>query len=112
MNGKKILYSFLILVMGLIFLLPASAQMVEIDNPIEWDNFTDLAYAIIKFIFNIALAVVPIMFIIAGLFFITAAGDPEKIKKAKDMVLWTIIGFMVILMATGIIQAIQEIFEE
>ena len=112
MKDKKISYSFLILVIGLIFLIPASAQMVEIDNPIEWDNFTDLVHAIIKFIFNIALAIVPMIFIIAGFFFITAAGDPEKIKKAKDMVLWTIIGFMVILLANGIIQAIQEIFEE
>ena len=112
MKDKKISYSFLILVIGLIILLPTNAQMVEIDNPIKWDNFTDLAAGIIGFIFNLALAIVPIMFIIAGLAFITAAGDPEKIKRAKDMVLWTIIGFMLILMATGIIQVIQEIFEE
>ncbi|MCK4453849.1 hypothetical protein KAU51_00650 [Candidatus Parcubacteria bacterium] len=110
--NKKTLYVFLILVIGLIFLLPPNAQMVEIENPISSDSFADLAYNIIKFIFNVALAIVPIMFIIAGLAFITAAGDPEKIKRAKDMVWWTIIGFMVILLANGIIQAIQEIFEE
>ena len=112
MKDKKISYPFLILVIGLIFLIPANAQMAEIDNPIEWDNLTDLVHAIIKFIFNVALAVVPMMFIIAGLAFITAAGDPEKIKRAKDIVWWTAIGFMVILLADGIIKVIQEIFEE
>jgi len=111
MKDKKISYSFLILVIGLIFLLPANAQMVEIDNPITSDSFADLASKIIEFIFYIALAIAPIMFIVAGLAFITAAGDPEKIKRAKDIVLWTVIGLMIVLMATGIIQVIEEIFE-
>ena len=111
MKDKKISYSFLILVICLIFLLPANAQMVEIENPITSNSFTDLAQNILKFIFNVALAIVPIMFIIAGLAFITAAGDPEKIKRAKDIVLWTIIGFAIILLANTIIAVIQEIFE-
>ena len=81
-----------------------------IDNPIASTTFEDLVNSIINFIFYLALAIAPIMFIIAGFTFITAAGDPAKIQKAKDIVLWTAIGLIVVLMATGIIKVIQEIF--
>ncbi|MGB2762555.1 MAG: pilin [Minisyncoccales bacterium] len=81
-----------------------------IENPLCAETFEQLINAIVNFIFYIALAIAPIMFIIAGLAFITAAGDPAKIKTAKDIALWTAIGLIVVLLATGIIKVIQEIF--
>jgi len=82
-----------------------------IENPLKAKTFEELVNNIVNFIYKLALLIAPIMFIIAGLAFITAAGDPAKIKQAKDIALWTAIGLMVVLMATGIIKVIQEIFE-
>ncbi|MCK4520866.1 hypothetical protein KAT95_03345 [Candidatus Parcubacteria bacterium] len=81
-----------------------------IDNPITSTSFEDLVNSIVNFIFMLAIAIAPIMFIIAGFAFITAAGDPAKVQKAKDIALWTAIGLMVVLMAYGIINVIKEIF--
>ena len=78
-------------------------------NPIKWKTFAGLINAIINFIFNIALVVSPIMFIIGGFYFITAAGDPSKIKTAKDVILYTAIGLLVVLLAKGLIQVLEQV---
>jgi hypothetical protein len=81
-----------------------------IENPICASTFEQLIGSLVNFIFYLALAIAPIMFIIAGLSFVTAAGDPAKIQKARDIALWTAVGLVVILMAKGIISLIIEIF--
>jgi uncharacterized membrane protein YjjP (DUF1212 family) len=65
---------------------------------------------IINWIFTIAIiGIGPIMYIVAGFRFITAAGDPEKINTAKKMALWTSIGLMLAILSKGIIVLIGEI---
>jgi hypothetical protein len=57
---------------------------------------------IIKFIFNIAVVVVPVV-VIAGAFFIaTAAGNAERIDKGKKMILWSLVGFLIVLLSQGL----------
>ena len=77
----------------------------------EHDDFEALLKAIIDFIFTLALVIVPIVIIVAGIFFITAQGDPEKINTAKKMILWAIIGLIIILCAKGFVEVIKEIFK-
>jgi hypothetical protein len=40
-----------------------------------------------------------IMFLYAGILFVTSAGDPSKITKAKTAVIWAVIGIAVGLLA-------------
>lgn len=40
-----------------------------------------------------------IMFLYAGILFVTSAGDPSKITKAKTAVIWAIVGIAVGLIA-------------
>ena len=96
-----------LLILGMI-LMPLLAGAVEIKNPLGYDDFDELIRRIITFTRQIATAVAPIMIIVAGFFFITAAGDPEKIKTAKRLLLWTAIGFGVILLAEGMMIFFQE----
>ncbi len=81
-----------------------------IENPLCAKSFEDLVNAIVRFLIKLAVAISPIMFIWAGILFVTAAGDPAKIQKARDVVLWTIIGLGIVLMSYAIINVIQEIF--
>ena len=62
-------------------------------------------------IWPIAVGIVIILFIIAGLKFITAQGEPSKIGEARKMVLWGIIGVIVILISFSIIQIVKWWFE-
>ena len=55
---------------------------------------------------KIALPFIVVFFIWSGLSFILARGNPEGIKKAKNMFLYTIIGTLLILGAWAITNAI------
>lgn len=80
---------------------------IVICSPTSATSFDGLIYSITNFIFNIAMALVPIMIIIAGFYFITAAGDPEKIKTARKIILWTFVGLLIILLTYGLIDVLK-----
>jgi hypothetical protein len=45
----------------------------------------------------------------AAILFQFANGEDEKIKKAKDIVKWTIIGFILLISASGIIYIVINV---
>ncbi len=94
----------------LVFLLPFLVLgQVTIDNPIKHGTFSELVTAIIGFIRTIALVAAPIVFIIAGLMYYMAAGNPEQVKKATDLMKWAAIGLVIILIAEGISMVIRGV---
>jgi uncharacterized membrane protein len=104
LNFFKII-AFLSLVF--IFLIPQLISAVTIENPIEAESFEALINSIINIIFMVGVIVAPIMFLIAGFFFLTAAGNPQQLEKAKKTMLWTAIGLFIILFAKGLIAILQ-----
>lgn len=109
-NIKKELLVFLALFAVLAFLLPQISRGVDFPNPLRYDTFQELVTAIIKFIFNLSLWVAPIMFIVAGFYYITAAGDPEKIKTAKNILIYTAIGLIIVISARALVELFQSLF--
>lgn len=100
---KKI---FILLILPyLVFPLLVSA--LELKNPLEHDTFGELIDAIIIFIFNIALVLAPLFIIIGGFYFVAAAGDAEKIQTGKRIILYTLIGFLIILISRGLVEVIK-----
>lgn len=108
---KKHLSELIFCLLLFSFLIPLTAKgVVIIENPLEADSFADLISNIIWFIQKIAtVGIAPIMIIVAGFYFVTAAGDPEKINTAKKMILWTLVGLLIILSAGGLITFIKKI---
>jgi len=90
--------------------LTAQGQIVEIENPLEADTFWDLIDKLIDFIFYLAIPIAAIMFIIAGFYFVIAAGDPNKITFAKQMIFWTTVGLFIVFLAKAFIVLFTEIF--
>ena len=107
---KTCLSKYFILLLLIAILSPLTVEAVTIDNPLKADTFAKLIDAIINIIFMLAIAIAPIMFIVAGFYFVTAAGEPEKINMAKKMILWTLIGLLVVMSAKGIIALFGEMF--
>lgn len=104
---KKTLTIFLL---AFLFLWPANSILsYGIENPLATESFEELANTIINFIIIIGVALAPILFIVAGLMFITAAGNPSKIEKAKKMILYTVIGLVFLLLAKGLVAVIKSI---
>ena len=93
-----------------LFPVLVQADLIKLDNPLKAGSFQDLIDALIKIIFDLALAVAPIMIIVAGFYFVTAAGNPAQITTAKQIILWTLIGLLIVISARGIIVLFQQVF--
>ena len=78
-------------------------------NPLGTLSFSDIIDRILRFLFNIAIVLAPIMGVIAGIMFVTATGDPGQIEKAKRILFWTAVGFVVILVSRGLVAVISGI---
>ena len=66
---------------------------------------------IINWIVMVVGIVAVIMIIIGGIFYVISAGDPGKIKKAKDTILYGIIGLVIVLLAFAIVNFVLGILE-
>lgn len=104
-------YLFLIIFLLLSsFLVPLTVRgVIEIGNPLGAKTFDQLINSIIDFIYTISITIAPIMFIIAGFYFVTAAEDPKKIDTAKTIIKWTLIGLITVIIAKGLIIMLKDI---
>jgi len=80
-----------------------------IQNPLKACSFQDLIDSIINFIFWVSLVLAPLMIVIAGFYWLTAAGDLKRVETAKKIILWACIGLAIILFAKGLISVIEHI---
>jgi len=101
---KKILLIFLFS-----FLIPLSTAAITFGPPLGYPTFEELINSIINFIFWVAMAIAPIMIIIAAFYFLTSAGDPEKVRTAKRIILFTFIGLIIVLSGRGIVALVEQI---
>ena len=75
---------------------PKTDVMVILDSLTNW-------------LFAILLVVAAIFIIIAAFQFVTAAGDPEKTKTARNYVLYALIGVLVGFAAKGLVMLVERI---
>lgn len=105
----KVSFSKLISLSLLVLLfipLVIEGQVVEIDNPLEADSFWELMENIVNFLFALSLPVGALMIVVAAFYFLTSGGDPEKVKKAKMLIFWTLVGIVILFLSVALIQAI------
>jgi len=107
---RKYLTKTLFVLSLFICLIPSMGQAVTIENPLGYNDFWQLIDKLINFVFYLSIGITPIMIIVAGFYFITADGEPEKINTAKKIILWALIGFLIVLSAKGLISLFGEIF--
>lgn len=107
LSRRSIYLIFLFLL--LISFLSNVAMAITIPNPLEWDTVEEVIQGIIDFIFWLAVVIVPLMIIIGAAFFITSAGNPNKIRTAKNIMLYTAIGFTIVLLAKGVASVVKQI---
>jgi hypothetical protein len=71
-------------------------------------SISDLLASILEIIITVGIPLVVLAVIYTGFLFVSAMGDKEKIKKARDAFLWTIIGGVIILASWVIAEAISS----
>jgi magnesium-transporting ATPase (P-type) len=84
-------------------------DQICICNPLTSGDLEDIIENLIDFIFTIAFVLAPLMVIYAGLLFMTAGGNASKIEQAKNIIIWTLIGLIIVLLARGLIAIIKQL---
>jgi phosphoglycerol transferase MdoB-like AlkP superfamily enzyme len=65
--------------------------------------------SIINWLFSILLIIAAIFIIIAAYLFVTAMGDADKTKTARNFVLYALIGVLVAFCAKGLVELVRTI---
>ncbi len=64
---------------------------------------------ILNFIWPIFIGIAILMFIVAGFTFLTANGDPSKIKTAQHAVVWAMVGVGVAVLAYSLVIVVTNL---
>jgi len=105
MKKALLIFIFLTLILPVLVL----ADVIEIENPLQTEDFEVIINNVIDFIFKIAIPLVPLMIIYAGLLFVTAGGNISQIDRAKKIIVWTAIGLGIVLLSKGIYLMIEQL---
>jgi len=83
------------------------ANNAPIDAPNQ--NVMSVLNNITNWLFAILLVIAAIAIIIAAFKFVTAQGDPEAVKSARQFVLYALIGVLVGILARGLVSLVGRI---
>lgn len=113
-KSKDLVKHFSSLVVWALVLIPSTAlaAAVEIPNPLKYEDFPAFLDALLTGLIWLAIYISPIMLVIAGFYFVTAMGDPNKIDLAKKMVMYTLIGFAIIFASKLLVSAISNAIKD
>lgn len=75
---------------------PTPPAVVQLTNPLGTNDPRVLIGRMIQAVISISGAVALVMFIYAGLMFLTSAGNVAMVSKAKLLMLYTILGIIII----------------
>jgi len=85
-----------------------SAQLKAYGDAVDLRELIDSITNVTGLVFG-AFAVV--CFIIAGILFLTSSGDSAKLTKAKDALIWGIVGVVVGILAFSIIYLVSNLIQ-
>jgi hypothetical protein len=83
---------------------------VQMEPAVQGDIWDFLSMASNYILIISALLAAPLLYLLAVFYLLTAAGEIEKISRAKKLFLWTTVGLVVILIARGFFAYLAQIF--
>lgn len=98
-----------IIVFTSLFCLVSFVSAVSIPNPLSFNTFNDLLCHIASEIGTVIASLGAIMIIVAGFFYLTSAGSPERIGVAKKALIYAIAGIAIGLAATIIVNVVKDV---
>lgn len=106
----KILIKFL---PSLLLVLPFIAQAEcsadgGLCNPLGYDDLTTFLNKVLEIVVQIGFPAIVLFTVYVGFLYVSASGNPEKIKKVHALLLWLIVGALLILGAQALSIAIQS----
>jgi len=126
---KNIVISLCVLMFSFFLVAPAFAQTAEgattqgnkgdgatkcpndtvcINNPLQVDSPQELIGYVINNILGIVGSLALVMFVFGGIIWMTSSGSADKIKKGRDILIWSIIGLVVIFSAYALVRFVIQ----
>ncbi|KKP91563.1 MAG: hypothetical protein UR94_C0015G0013 [Parcubacteria group bacterium GW2011_GWA2_36_10] len=99
MRGKQMA----IFVLSLFLILPNISLAEPLFNPLNVATFPELVRSVITGILGVVGAVSLVMMVIGGITWMTSAGNPDRVRRGRDTLLWAILGLVVIFLSYAII---------
>jgi len=88
---------------------PNNPNAGKIENPLgNINNINDLIKTLLEGLIRIGMPIIALAIIYSGFLFVFARGNSEKLTKAKDALLYTLIGAAILLGSWGIAQLISD----
>ena len=107
---KTYIALILVLIISGCFLLSNYVQAKGLEDPLGNRDVSTLVGDIISYILGIVGVLALVMFIYGGITWMTSAGAPEKIKKGKDTLVWTVFGLAFIFLSYALLDFILKAF--
>ncbi|MFA6365004.1 MAG: pilin [Candidatus Paceibacterota bacterium] len=105
---KYIISLFLVLFLGI---LPFSfLHAADLPNPLGATSFMEVLVSIINALMYLGAPIVTGVILWAAFILTSSGGEPEKITKGKDAILYAVIGYAIILLAKAIASILQTFF--
>ena len=73
-----------------------TAANINLTNPLGADSVNELVGRVINSLMGIVGSLALLMFVYGGLVWMTSSGSQDKVKKGKDILLWSAVGLIVI----------------
>jgi len=104
---KKIILALFLFIFLVIPVLGLATNGVRFANPLAAYTFEELFARLIDILFNVSLALAPLMIVIGTVYFMMPDEKGENIQTGKKIINYTIIGFVIIIAARGMIEVLR-----
>lgn len=115
--NKKVFSLFLSIILSFLPITAladfSSGEVPFASNPQNFNVFTivsDIITKILNLMWVVLVAFAMIMFLVAAFQFLSAQGEPEEIKKARNSLIWGVVGLAVAIIAFSLPRIIVGLF--
>lgn len=102
----KLTFKFLIFIISLASFNPFWVLAQEVENPLKFSSISEAIVGIGNFLLSLIVPLAILVSLWAAILLMTAAGNPQQIKKAQDALKWAVIGVAIVIVAQGFLQLI------
>lgn len=108
--NKKLLISSVSAALSVLPIAALAIQIQQGEPPIQTSSLNFLITGILQVLFPVFLGLAAIMFVIAAYLYLTAQGDPDKLKTARDVVIWSVVALILGLVSLSIGPVAVQLF--
>jgi len=85
---------------------PTPSGSLKLTNPLGVDTPQELIGQVINAVLGVVGSIALLMFVFGGLTWMTSSGNPEKVKKGRDIIIWSVVGLAVIFMSYALTRVV------